>query len=106
MRFWNYVNCIFLLWSLAGTATAQSSRIGDVATVPNGVTPPLVMQYGPPQYTESALQNRIEGTVTVEAEFDIYGNFKVLRLVRSLGFGLDESALIALQNWRFAPAIS
>jgi hypothetical protein len=35
---------------------------------------------------------------------DIEGRFKVLRIVKSLGHGLDESALAALKNWRFTPA--
>ena len=43
-------------------------------------------------------------SVTIEALFDIAGNFKVLRVVSGLGFGLDETALDAVQRWRFAPA--
>jgi len=42
--------------------------------------------------------------VTIQTEFDIEGRFKVLRIVKSLGHGLDESALAALKDWRFTPA--
>ena len=41
----------------------------------------------------------------VQAEFDEYGNITVLKVVKGLGYGLDENALAALQNWRFAPAL-
>jgi protein TonB len=55
-------------------------------------------------YTSEARAQRIEGIVTVEAAFDIDGNFTVLRVVNGLGYGLDESALASLRTWRFAPA--
>jgi TonB family protein len=47
--------------------------------------------------------SRIEGTVTVEAAADINGNIKVLRIVKGLGYGLDEKAVLALRDWKFAP---
>ena len=49
----------------------------------------------------SALKARSVSKVQVEAD----GNFKVLQIVKGLGYGLDESALAALQQWRFAPAL-
>src|SRR5262245_54432673 len=83
----------------------QQVRIGNLPTIPNGiVTPPQVVQSPSPLYTEDARKARIEGIVTIQAEFDIDGNFKVLRVVKGLGHGLDESALAALKNWRFTPA--
>ena len=62
------------------------------------------MSYTYPSYTDEARDLGIEGTVTVEAEFDTQGNFEVLRIVKGLGFGLDERALEALAGWRFVPA--
>jgi TonB family protein len=46
----------------------------------------------------------VRGKVTVRAEFDIDGNFEVLEVVESLGYGLDEAALAALDHWTFRPA--
>lgn len=40
----------------------------------------------------------------MEAAFDTEGNFTVLRIVKGLGYGLDDNALAALRNRRFAPA--
>jgi len=83
----------------------QQVRIGNAAIVPNGgMTEPRLLTYHPPAYTPEALQQRIEGVVTVQAAFDIDGNFKVLGIIKRLGYGLDEAALAALETWRFAPA--
>jgi TonB family protein len=83
----------------------QTVRIGDVPTVPNGiVTAPRVLQYVPPAYTDQARSHGIEGDVTVEVEFDVSGSFSVLRVLKSLDYGLTDAALAALGNWTFAPA--
>ena len=83
----------------------QTVRIGDVPITPNGgMTPPRLVSYIAPAYSDAARTSGVEGTVTVQAEFDIDGNFRVLRVVKGLGFGLDENALVALEDWRFAPA--
>jgi TonB family protein len=68
------------------------------------MTRPQLIQYGTPTYTAEARRQGIEGVVTFQVEFDIDGNFKVLRIVKGLGFGLDEQALEALKTYRFTPA--
>jgi TonB family protein len=83
--------------------TRQELRIGNGPTVP-GITLPKLVSYTRPLYTDEALQRRIEGVVTVLAAFDVAGNFKPLRVVKGLGFGLDENAIAALTKWRFSPA--
>jgi TonB family protein len=71
-----------------------------------GLIPPLALASAKPFYTREALSAHIEGSVTVQVRFDADGNFRVLQLVQGLGYGLDENALAALQQWRFAPALS
>jgi TonB family protein len=95
---------LLVLSALIATTT-QSVRIGDVPAIPTGiVTEPRVVHSTPAPYTTEARQLGIEGKVSVQAEFDANGNFKVLRVLRGLGHGLDESALAAIQTWRFSPA--
>ena len=98
---------LFLALALAVTTTTsptkQEVRIGN-APPAAGITLPKLVSYARPLYTDEALQRRIEGVVTVLAEFDVAGNFKPLRVVKGLGFGLDESAIAALTKWRFTPA--
>lgn len=90
---------------LVTTSTRQEIRIGNAPTTPNvGMILPKLVSYTRPSYTDEGRQRGIEGVVTVQAEFDVEGSFKVLRVVKSLGHGLDENALAALQKWRFTPA--
>jgi TonB family protein len=83
----------------------QKTRIGGQPTIPNGIVrPPEPVVHPAASYTEAARSRGVEGTVIVRAQFDADGQFKVLQIVKGLGFGLDESAIAALQNWRFSPA--
>ena len=84
----------------------QNIRIyNEELVAPNGgMTRPRLIQYDTPDYTVEAISNGVEGTVSVLAEFDIDGNFKVLRILKGLGYGLDEQALEALSSYRFGPA--
>ena len=57
-----------------------------------------------PVYTEAARQMRLEGEVLLEAVFTASGQVRVIRVVRGLGYGLDEAAIAAAQQIRFKPA--
>ena len=59
-----------------------------------------------PEYTDEARSARVEGTVSLELEFTAAGNVRVLRVVRGLGYGLDEAAQRAALRIRFKPAQS
>jgi len=56
-----------------------------------------------PRYTEQARLAAVEGTVVVYAEITKDGSPENLRILRSVGFGLDEEAVKAVQQWRFEP---
>ena len=49
---------------------------------------------------------KIEGDVLLEVNFAATGEIRVLRVVRGLGHGLNESATRAAQGMRFKPAQS
>src|SRR5215510_8421540 len=84
---------------------AQRVHIADSpGTRDRSITPPEVLYYADPFYTRTAREKKIEGTVTIEGAFDVKGCMKVIRLVKTIGFGLDENALDALRSWRFSPA--
>jgi TonB family protein len=83
----------------------QTVRIGNVSTVPNGITTaPQLLRYVAPEYTDEARRRGIDGVVTAEVEFDINGAFSVLRVIQGLDYGLTENAIAALRKWIFAPA--
>jgi TonB family protein len=93
--------------SVSRNRSLQRVRIAnDGLVIPNGVVvPPQLAYFSAPQYTDAARDRGIEGAVKVQAEFDIHGGFRVLRILEGLGFGLDEKALEALASWRFLPAM-
>jgi TonB family protein len=78
---------------------------GGVFRVGGGVSPPSVVSRVEPQYSEEARKARYQGTVVLEAIVRKDGTVDILRVVRSLGFGLDENAIQALKQWRFRPGM-
>lgn len=58
-----------------------------------------------PRYTEEALESSVEGMVVFSLTVSKEGMVRDLKIVKSLGFGLDESALAALEKYRFTPAL-
>ena len=54
-----------------------------------------------PSYTEEARLAGVEGTVVVYAEIAKNGSPENLRVLRSLGYGLDQEAVRAVQQWQF-----
>lgn len=52
-------------------------------------------------YPEEALQNRIEGNVHLAYEVDDNGIVTSARVIKGLGFGLDEEALRLIRLLRF-----
>src|SRR5215471_7115354 len=84
---------------------AQRVHIVDPPDAGDGsVASPQVLYYTDPFYTRTARDNKIEGTVTIEGAFDVNGCMKAVRIIKTIGFGLDENALAAVRSWRFSPA--
>jgi protein TonB len=78
---------------------------GGGAYRPGGaVRPPTLLRQVRPRYTEAAVANRLQGTVTLEAVVGQDGVAREIRVVRSLDpGGLDVEAIAAIRQWRFAP---
>jgi TonB family protein len=57
-----------------------------------------------PTYPEAARADGVEGDVRLELVVGISGLVESARVVRGVGHGLDESALRAAREFRFAPA--
>lgn len=74
-----------------------------VFRVGGGVSAPVLLYKVEPEYSEEARKVKHQGTVIVHAVVQPNGRAVNLRIVRSLGLGLDEKALEAIQKWRFRP---
>jgi protein TonB len=56
-----------------------------------------------PAYTEQARTAQVEGVVRVEMTVDDLGNVIAVRVLKGLGYGLDEAALAAAKQMTFEP---
>jgi TonB family protein len=78
---------------------------GGVYRVGGGVSAPVVIFRVEPLYSEEARKVKHQGVVVLWAIVRKDGSLEVLKLVRGLGLGLDESAITALKQWRFRPGM-
>jgi TonB family protein len=88
-----------------GDSTVEkSSSAPKPAAAAARITPIEILSKPKPAYTAEARAKNIEGEVVVEVQFNASGAVRVLRVVRGLGAGLDETAIAAAQGIRFRPA--
>ena len=66
---------------------------------------PRVIHRVDPEYTDEALDAKLQGTVVLSMVVSIDGAPGEIKVVRGLGKGLDEKAIECLRQWRFAPAL-
>ena len=57
-----------------------------------------------PGYTDEARRRGTEGDVVLEIVVRSDGNVGDVKLLRSLGSGLDQKAIEAVRQWKFSPA--
>ena len=71
----------------------------------NGVVLPKPLSQVRPQYTGAAMREKIQGKVALECIVEPDGSVQRARVLRSLDavYGLDEQAVKAAKQWRFAP---
>jgi TonB family protein len=58
-----------------------------------------------PEYSEEARKAKYSGTVLISLIVDANGKAQNIRVVRSLGLGLDEKAMEAVAKWKFKPGM-
>ena len=67
---------------------------------------PVEVTFKPkPKYTDEGRKQNISGEVCLEVLFKSDGRIDVLRVVRGLGYGLDEQAVKAAEQIKFKPAL-
>jgi TonB family protein len=70
----------------------------------SGVEPPVVLHEVRPTYTDEARARGLTGEVVLEVIVRRDGTVGAMRVLSGLGSGLDERAMAAVRQWRFAPA--
>jgi TonB family protein len=89
--------------AIQGRLTVQDFLDPVPQRVGKGVTAPRLSEKNPPGYSHEARLIKREGTVVLSVVVTETGYPASLRLIRSLGFGLDEEAVHAVREWRFNP---
>jgi TonB family protein len=77
---------------------------GGVYRPGSGIDPPRLLREIKADYTEDARLRRIEGEVVLEIVVRRDGSVGDLKLVNGLPAGLNNRAIQAVRQWRFAPA--
>src|SRR5580704_64273 len=69
-----------------------------------GVTHPVCLRCPPAQYSYAELLHKVQGSVTLDAIVGTDGWVTNVRILGSLGTGLDEQAMKAVRTWQWEPA--
>jgi len=78
---------------------------GGAYRVGGGVSAPKAIYSPDPEYSEEARKVKHMGVVVLWLVVGPDGKPRDIRVVRTLGLGLDEKAIEAVKNWRFEPAL-
>lgn len=57
-----------------------------------------------PTYSDDARKAKVQGEVTLQVLVGAEGRAQDIRVVKGIGFGLDERALETVRGWKFVPA--
>ncbi len=83
-------------------STLRSSS-SDVYRVGGDVTPPVLLSKVEPAYSGEGRIAKYQGTALLSVEIGADGIARNIKIIRSLGFGLDKKAIEAIGQWRFKP---
>ncbi len=90
-------------------ASAQKDQAGSDEGVyrvgEDGTKPPKLIKKVEPDYTEEARDAGLEGTVILSVIVGPDDWAHAIQVERSLGMGLDEQAIDAVEQWRFEPGM-
>jgi TonB family protein len=74
-------------------------RVGGAVSAPKEVHAPV------PEYSDEARKAKLQGTCVLLVIVGRDGRPRDIRVLRTLGLGLDEKAIEAVKTWRFEPAM-
>jgi protein TonB len=69
-----------------------------------GATQPTCSYCPLPTYTDEARHGKVQGSVTLQVLVSADGRAQDIRIVKGVGFGLDERAVETIRSWRFIAA--
>jgi len=69
-----------------------------------GMIPPACAYCPYPTYTDEARHGKVQGAVELAVLVGVDGRAQDVRVVKGIGFGLDERAMETVRGWKFTPA--
>ena len=98
-----------------GIGSKDGHTMGDGAIGPGGdgtgngpyapgIIPPGCLYCPYPTYTDEARHGKVQGSVTLQVLVGADGRAHDVRIVKGIGFGLDERAAETVGGWKFTPA--
>lgn len=89
----------------SGVGEGEGAGMGGGPYRPgSGIEPPSLLREVKPDYTEEARRRGVEGEVVMEIVVRRDGSVGDVRVLKGLGFGLDQRAVDAVRQWRFTAA--
>ncbi len=85
--------------------TTRAPQDQSVHRIGGGVSPPVLVFSVEPEFSEKARKAKVGGNVLVNLYVDTNGNPIHVRVIRSVGMGLDEQAVEAVRQYKFRPAM-
>jgi len=78
---------------------------GGLYRVGGGVSAPVALNNVEAEFSDEARRAKYQGVCIISLIVDAQGNPQNPRVVRALGMGLDEKALVAVRKYKFRPAM-
>jgi TonB family protein len=96
-------------WSQAKPAAKPDAKAAaaEINAIPltDDLTQPVLTEVASPDYTAEAKKKKIEGQVTLSIVIDRKGDVVEAKVVKGLGYGLDENAILAVKEYKYKPAM-
>jgi periplasmic protein TonB len=88
-----------------GPGLYGDSGISGIGGLPRkNSTKPTLISKTEPEYSEEARKAKVQGSVVLSIVVAASGRVTSVRVVHSLGLGLDERAIEAVRQWKFRAA--
>jgi TonB family protein len=81
----------------------EEKQSPDMVEVGRNIDRPAILHRVDPNYPEAARKIRFEGSVVLALVIDREGHVAEVGVLKGLPFGLTESAVAAVSQWRFEP---
>jgi TonB family protein len=88
----------------AGDVDGTGDGWSDGGRSGHGISTPLCVVCPYPVYTDEARHVKMQGTVTLRVLVGADGKAAQIRVLRGVGYGLDERAIETVRGWKFKAA--